>query len=130
MTLLLGPPSSGKSTLLKALSGRLHKGGLKYQGEVTTEQDSASYACIPVEPPERCRLLPWERCVEAEGGQVSQVTYNGRPFSDFTVQRASTYIEQTDEHLAELTCELFPASVTPCHHCGWSMSVCSPCANV
>ena len=32
-----------------------------------------------------------------------QVTYNGRPFSDFTVQRASTYIEQTDEHLAELT---------------------------
>ena len=33
-----------------------------------------------------------------------QVTYNGRPFNDFTVQRASTYIEQTDEHLAELTC--------------------------
>lgn len=29
-TLLLGPPSSGKSTLLKALSGVLHKsGGLK-----------------------------------------------------------------------------------------------------
>ena len=34
MTLLLGPPSSGKSTLLKALSGRLHMAGLKYHGEV------------------------------------------------------------------------------------------------
>jgi ABC-type multidrug transport system ATPase subunit len=33
-----------------------------------------------------------------------QVTYNGHPFNDFTVQRASTYIEQTDEHIAELTC--------------------------
>jgi ABC-type multidrug transport system ATPase subunit len=65
MTLLLGPPSSGKSTLLKALSGRLHMGGLKYHGEVT---------------------------------------FNGQSFTDFTVQRASTYIEQTDEHLAELTC--------------------------
>jgi len=32
------------------------------------------------------------------------VTYNGRPFNDFTVQRAATYIEQTDEHIAELTC--------------------------
>lgn len=30
MTLLLGPPSSGKSTLLKALAGRLRKSGLKY----------------------------------------------------------------------------------------------------
>ena len=29
ITLLLGPPSSGKSTLLKALSGRLEHSGLK-----------------------------------------------------------------------------------------------------
>ena len=30
MTLLLGPPAAGKSTLLKALAGRLaHEGGLK-----------------------------------------------------------------------------------------------------
>jgi ABC-type multidrug transport system ATPase subunit len=27
LTLLLGPPSSGKTTLLKALSGKLRKGG-------------------------------------------------------------------------------------------------------
>ena len=29
ITLLLGPPASGKSSLLKALSGRLGKSGLK-----------------------------------------------------------------------------------------------------
>ncbi len=36
MTLLLGPPSSGKSTLLKALSGRLHTSGLKYSGKASS----------------------------------------------------------------------------------------------
>jgi ABC-type multidrug transport system ATPase subunit len=64
MTLLLGPPQSGKSTVLKALSGRLHPSGLSIQG---------------------------------------QVTYNGRTMDDFVVERASTYIEQVDEHMAELT---------------------------
>jgi ABC-type hemin transport system ATPase subunit len=34
MTLLLGPPQSGKSTVLKALSGRLHPAGLNIQGNV------------------------------------------------------------------------------------------------
>jgi hypothetical protein len=32
------------------------------------------------------------------------VTYNGRTMDDFVVERASTYIEQVDEHMAELTC--------------------------
>jgi len=44
MTLLLGPPSSGKSTLLKALSGRLHRGGLKYQGEVSLYKSLCTWA--------------------------------------------------------------------------------------
>ena len=49
MTLLLGPPSSGKSTLLKALSGRLRTAGLKYQGEVQPGQAIMPICC--------CRLL-------------------------------------------------------------------------
>ena len=32
------------------------------------------------------------------------MTYNGRTMDDFVVERASTYIEQVDEHMAELTC--------------------------
>eukprot|EP00891_Asterochloris_glomerata_P006227 jgi/Astpho2/6227/Aster-03635 len=35
LTLLLGPPSSGKSTLLKSMAGRLKDSGLKLGGEIT-----------------------------------------------------------------------------------------------
>lgn len=48
MTLLLGPPASGKSTLLKALSGRLHPSGLNIQGNVS---DGAAWRA--------CHLLCW-----------------------------------------------------------------------
>ena len=34
LTLLLGPPSSGKSSLLRALAGKLHDGKLRINGEV------------------------------------------------------------------------------------------------
>jgi ABC-type multidrug transport system ATPase subunit len=46
MTLLLGPPQSGKSTLLKALSGRLHPSGLSIQGNVS----HATAALVSLEP--------------------------------------------------------------------------------
>ena len=35
MTLLLGPPSSGKSSLLRALAGKLNDNSLRVAGEVT-----------------------------------------------------------------------------------------------
>lgn len=34
-TLLLGPPGSGKSALLKALSNKLDKGSLRIAGDIT-----------------------------------------------------------------------------------------------
>jgi hypothetical protein len=130
MTLLLGPPQSGKSTVLKALSGRLHPSGLDIQGSVSdapaalvtryragvkqqkklhTSSDTLliihshdlktltrlwQYLCPPSESPPHPYYPPL------------QVTYNGRTLDDFVVQRASTYIEQVDEHMAELTCAL------------------------
>ena len=42
LTLLLGPPSSGKTTLLKALSGKLRGSGLK----VCLPQAPAGFACV------------------------------------------------------------------------------------
>ncbi|XP_072954744.1 ABC transporter G family member 51 [Typha angustifolia] len=63
MTLLLGPPASGKTTLLLALAGKL----------------------------------------DSKLKQSGRVTYNGRAFDDFFVQRTSAYISQTDNHLGELT---------------------------
>ena len=32
------------------------------------------------------------------------VTYNGKALDQFVAQRTAAYIEQTDEHIAELTC--------------------------
>nr|XP_043609039.1 ABC transporter G family member 29-like isoform X2 [Erigeron canadensis] len=63
MTLLLGPPSSGKTTLLKALAGRSDP-GLTVEGEVT---------------------------------------YNGYKLEEFVPQRTSSYVSQTDVHVAEMT---------------------------
>lgn len=37
--------------------------------------------------------------VQIEG----DITYNGKTFKEFVVQRTSAYIEQTDLHLPELT---------------------------
>lgn len=64
LTLLLGPPSSGKTTLLKALSGKLRKGELDVKG---------------------------------------QVTFNGYGFDECVVGRTSVYVDQVDNHIAELT---------------------------
>ena len=73
MTLLLGPPGSGKSSLLKALSGKLSTAGLRISGDIT---------------------------------------YNGKHLDEFVAQRTAAYIEQTDEHIAELTCDC--SSSPPC----------------
>ena len=32
------------------------------------------------------------------------ITYNSKTFSEFVPQRTAAYIEQTDVHIAELTC--------------------------
>lgn len=42
MTLVMGPPGSGKSSFLKALSGQLHIGGSKLDGSITYNGDTAS----------------------------------------------------------------------------------------
>lgn len=64
LTLLLGPPSSGKTTLLKALSGKLRKDDLDVKG---------------------------------------RVTFNGYGFDECVVGRTSAYVDQVDNHIAELS---------------------------
>ncbi|EIE26053.1 ATP-binding cassette transporter [Coccomyxa subellipsoidea C-169] len=64
LTLLLGPPASGKTTLLKALSGKLRKDDLDVRGKVT---------------------------------------FNGYGFDECVVGRTSAYVDQVDNHIAELT---------------------------
>lgn len=45
------------------------------------------------------------------------ITYNGKHFKEFVPQRTAAYIEQTDEHIAELTCAAWS------HHCPRNLAV-------
>jgi shikimate kinase len=48
LTLLLGPPGSGKSVLLQAIAGRLRLGGAKLEGEIlfnNTKESSGKFLC-------------------------------------------------------------------------------------
>ncbi|KAG2491493.1 hypothetical protein HYH03_010072 [Edaphochlamys debaryana] len=86
MTLLLGPPGSGRSLLLRALAGQL-------------------LAQNPFDP-----RLGREKDKAYRGGAgglhlYGEVYYNGVPTSgkDLQIPRTATYISQTENHLAELT---------------------------
>jgi ABC-type hemin transport system ATPase subunit len=76
MTLLLGPPQSGKSTVLKALSGRLHPSGLNIQGNVscasaallTSLLRTAARACLVMPPTVPCRFGQSSRTVHQSAG--------------------------------------------------------------
>lgn len=43
---------------------------------------------------------------------TGEVTYNGHKLDEFFPQRTASYVEQTDQHIAELTVGL--ASASPC----------------
>ncbi|KAG2491996.1 hypothetical protein HYH03_009726 [Edaphochlamys debaryana] len=96
MTLLLGPPGSGRSTLLKALAGQL----------VPPTEGAASAALAAA----RCvgRGADPAATVVRRHGRIKvqgSVLYNGKPAdgSAFEITRAATYVGQTENHLPELT---------------------------
>ncbi|KAK2077910.1 hypothetical protein QBZ16_003778 [Prototheca wickerhamii] len=66
LTLLLGPPGSGKSTMLKTLAG-------------------------------------YNRREPGITVKAAELTYNGKQFHEFRVERSSAYISQVDIHYGELT---------------------------
>lgn len=88
MTLLLGPPGSGKTTMLLALSGKL---------------DST----LKVSYPKNLLIRFCKRflmCLIVCSCQVSgKVTYNGHDMDEFVPQRTSAYIGQHDLHIGEMT---------------------------
>ncbi|KAB1215924.1 Pleiotropic drug resistance protein 2 [Morella rubra] len=77
MTLLLGPPGSGKTTFLQALAGKLD---------------------------DDLRLFVSTRIIESGYEQVAgKVTYCGHEFEEFVPQRTCAYISQHDLHYGEMT---------------------------
>lgn len=117
MTLLLGPPGAGKTTLLKALAGKLAHSNLNVSMLPRTWQDSMGVRLCMTSAPtsaHRCHWLPCHRapyrrmtvmqercsCMAQVSGEV---TYNGHTLDEFFPQRTASYVEQTDQHIAELT---------------------------
>ncbi|KAJ4718268.1 Pleiotropic drug resistance transporter 1 [Melia azedarach] len=76
MTLLLGPPSSGKTTLLKALAGKLDP-------DLKAETLFADF------------VFSWILS--------GNVTYNGHWTNEFVPQITAAYISQNDVHIPEMT---------------------------
>lgn len=87
LTLLLGPPGCGKTTLLKALSGNLDK-DLKVS-------DFASFGCFCCICMNHVSFL-----IPQRSGEIS---YNGHGLNEFVPQKTSAYISQHDLHIAEMT---------------------------
>ncbi|KAJ0030927.1 hypothetical protein Pint_13101 [Pistacia integerrima] len=83
LTLLLGPPSSGKTTLLLALAGRL---------------------AHDLQDRNENRMVAYNMVVDGTMPYVSgKITYNGHGLNEFVAPRTSAYVSQQDWHVAEMT---------------------------
>lgn len=97
MTLLLGPPSSGKTTLLLAMAGKLDR-SLK----VITMKFKFSIQTLNIWLKLKCRIYIYYELNEFE--QVEgDITYNGYKLNEFEPRRTSAYISQNDVHVGEMT---------------------------
>ena len=117
MTLLLGPPSSGKTTFLLALAGKLDS-DLKVNFTC-----KVSFGCI-FQFIALCIHPIWKTqiCLHQFSGRV---TYNGNDMDEFVPQRTAAYISQHDVHIGEMTVRETLAFAARCQgvgsRYGWSL---------
>ena len=118
MCLLLGPPGSGKSSLLKILAGKIRGNKLvqvscthpyrvgPHASYLQSSKAQAEHSCHA----EKEKLPQMANAVASISWtchvlwQVKgDVLYNGQNFKEFVVERSSGYVEQTDQHYPPLT---------------------------
>jgi ABC-type multidrug transport system ATPase subunit len=99
--LLLGPPSSGKTTLLLALAGRLDP-NLKVNKVLIKALILSLVLYLSVYIFQLISLISNMR-VEFVFQCSGKVTYNGHAMHEFKPQRTAAYISQYDVHIAEMT---------------------------
>ncbi|CAI5503077.1 unnamed protein product [Closterium sp. Naga37s-1] len=128
MTLLLGSPGAGKTTLMTALAGHLDRHlkvatwtdtcryGGHLDGHLTEGVPvSASALAFSLLPFPSCRfplavsLLPFPSCRFPLSSCVpplqlsGSITYNGQQLKDFNPARTASYVPECDEHIGEMT---------------------------
>ena len=100
MTLLLGPPSSGKATLLLALAEKLDP-DLKVK-LISIELKffiGVSNILLLFKLIRRVSNFENQNLLQLSGN----VTYNGHGMNEFVPQRTAAYISQHDHHIGEMT---------------------------
>lgn len=94
LTLLLGPPSSGKTTLLLSLAGRL---GNSLQVQTTRVIAESCLLCKDI------LLYVWPIFFLGKWKTSGKITYNGYNLKEIVAPRTSAYVSQQDWHVAEMT---------------------------
>ncbi|KAK8551179.1 hypothetical protein V6N12_039836 [Hibiscus sabdariffa] len=102
MTLLLGPPSSGKTTLLLALAGKLDP-TLKVLYQIHFFSFTVFLSMLLVLALSSAFALVSNSEVKILLQFSGTVTYNGHTMDEFVPQRTAAYISQYDLHLGEMT---------------------------
>lgn len=93
MALLLGPPSSGKTTLLLALAGKL-------ASELKVRETNFIHLTKSLIIVLWKNLLYGKQYILQFSGRV---TYNGHGMNEFVSRKTAAYISQHDVHIGEMT---------------------------
>lgn len=108
LTLLLGPPSSGKTTLLLALAGRLGQDLQVYSLFLMLFCWSiyriigSNYFLLAIRSMVLYKILLFSNTL-ISSKMSGNVTYNGHGLKEFVPQRTSAYVSQQDWHVPEMT---------------------------
>ena len=105
LTLLLGPPGSGKSVFLQRIAGQLQASkSLRVRpAPVVHRSQPVHHQRRMLCPGIRCQPSTWHRMLVPLLQLSGQVLYNGHDGSEFLLRNTASYVDQYDVHVPLLT---------------------------